>query len=89
MVKVYFEFSTHISETYSLSMDELKFVSLQQDESVWYEFIPETDFSIKFHRAKGYPLLKVVECEEENVGDCLEQNKKELKIEVEKKKKID
>ena len=63
MVKLYFEFSTYLSELYSLSMDDLEVVSLQQDESVWYSFIPERDFSIKFYRAKGYPLLKVVECE--------------------------
>ena len=77
-VKVYFEFSSFLNGIYHLKMDDLQLATLSEGQSAWYEFIPERDYSIKFYRAKGYPVFKVFECAYESYTDCLERNKKTL-----------
>ena len=79
-VKLYFEFSSYLSGFYRINMDDLEVVTLEQNEVTWYEFIPERDYSIKFYRAKGFPLLKVIECEEESKVECLSKHQKKLKL---------
>jgi hypothetical protein len=74
---------------YRLNIDDLEIVTLREGEEIWYEFIPERDFSIKLYRAKGFPLFKIIECDEESYIDCLTQHKKMLALQVSLKKKLE
>jgi DNA-binding transcriptional MerR regulator len=87
-VKMYFEFSAYLKSLYRLKMDDLEVANLREGEEVWYEFIPERDYSIKFYRAKGFPLFKVIECIESNYIECLDRNRKLLQLQVAQKKKL-
>lgn len=87
--KLYFEFTSYMKNFYRLNMDDLEIVTLREGEEIWYEFIPERDFSIKFYRAKGFPLFKIIECSEESYIDCLSKHKKLLAYQVEQKKQLE
>jgi len=56
-------------------MDDFEVCTLKENEEIWYEFIPERDFSIKFYRAKGFPLFKIIKCQEESFLECLSKQK--------------
>ena len=66
-------------------MDDLEVCVLNEGEEIWYEFLPERDFSIKFYRARGFPLFKIIKCKEESYIDCLSKHKRLLAVQVEEK----
>ena len=41
-------------------------VVLKKGDQAWYEFMPERDFALKLYRIKGFPLFKLIECQERN-----------------------
>lgn len=43
-------------------MDDLEVCVLNEGEEIWYGFLPERDFSIKFYRVRGFPLFKIIKC---------------------------
>ncbi len=79
-LKMTLEYSSLIRDIYKIRMDDLEVVALSKGEQIWYEFVPERDFSLKLYRIKGFPLFKVIKCSEDDYIGCLNKNKKYIEM---------
>ena len=55
---------------------------------MWYEFIPERDFTLKMYRHAGFPFLKVFKCNEDDYIGCLSRERNILTAQREEQMRV-
>lgn len=88
-IKMTMEFTSYMRELYRLRMDEMELTYLEQGQEVWYEFIPERDFTLKLYRHKGFPFFKIIQCKEDDYIECLSKERNYVQAQKEQQLQVE